>query len=65
MQNHSNKNCMILAQKQTWKPMEEKTQTQIHAAIAIWLLTRVIGEKIAPSTNGTGKTEYLPREDWN
>jgi hypothetical protein len=46
---------MVLAQKQTWRPMEQKTQIWIHTARPTWFLTNVPktynGEKTASSTN--------------
>jgi hypothetical protein len=44
-------------------------QTQTHAVIAIWFLTKEpkihSNSKIVYSTSGTGKTGYSHVEDWN
>jgi hypothetical protein len=50
LQSYSNKNSMVLAQKQTWGAMEQKNQIWIHEARPTWFLTKAPkahdGEKI-------------------
>jgi hypothetical protein len=57
------------AQKQTWKPVEQKTQIWIHTAMPTWFLTKVpktyLRENTASLTNVAGKTGYPPVENWH
>jgi hypothetical protein len=58
---------MLLAQKQTGRPMDQNRKT--HSSIANWSSTKEPktheGELTASSTNAAGKTGYLHVEDWN
>jgi hypothetical protein len=59
---------MVLAQKQTWRPVEQKTQIYIHAATPTWFLTKAAkayhGGMTACLANVAGKTRYLHAENW-
>jgi hypothetical protein len=71
LQNHSSKNSMVLAQKQTWRPMKQNRRsrnklTQWQPSYSWQRFQKInIGEKTASSTNSAGKTGYLLIEDWN
>jgi hypothetical protein len=56
-----------IKQADQWNRIDDLDNT--HATTAIWLLTgeqkTYVGEKIASSTNGTGKTGYPLVEYWN
>jgi hypothetical protein len=41
IQSHSSKNSIVWAQKQLWRPMEQKTQISIHAVRPTWYLTKI------------------------
>jgi hypothetical protein len=71
LQSHSNKNIMVLAQKQIWRPAKQNRRLRYES---IWLhppdfLTNspktYNEEKTASSTNVAGKTGYLHAENWN
>jgi hypothetical protein len=63
LQSNSNKNSMVLAQKQIWRVED------LHAAMPTSFLTKVPktynGEKTAFSTNVAGKSGYLPAKNSN
>ena len=68
LQNYSNQNSVILAQKQTYRPMEQNREPR-YKPLCVWApLTRVPrlhneGRTVFP-TNGTGKTGYPHAKDW-
>jgi hypothetical protein len=55
LQSHSNRNSMVLAQKQIWRPVKQscKTQIWIHTAMLTWFSTK------APKTYDGEKTKPL------
>jgi REP element-mobilizing transposase RayT len=70
-QSQSNKNSMVLAQKQTWRSMEQNRgprhkSTQLQSSVFLTKEPKTyIGRKTASSTNGAGKTGCLYTENWN
>jgi hypothetical protein len=69
-QSHRNKNNMILAQKEIWRPVEQNKRPgyeSMHLCPPnFWLRWQkpYYGEKTASSINVAGKTGYQPAENW-
>jgi hypothetical protein len=71
LQSHNNKNSMVLAQKQTERPMDQNRRS-IHKTTHLQLTDlwqrspkHTIGEKTASSPNAAGKTGHPHVEDEN
>jgi hypothetical protein len=70
LQSHSNKNSIILSQKQIWRPVEQNRGLEYESMqlclLNFWQLPKIYdGEKTASSTNVAGKTGYLHAKNWN
>ena len=63
LQSYSHQDCMVLAQKQKYRPMEQDRKPEINLELWALYLTKKAktynGAKIASSINGAGKIRQL------
>jgi hypothetical protein len=65
LHSHSNKNCMIPAQTQPWRPKQNRRPRYESTQWLPEVPKTYDGEKTASLTNVAGKTGYLYSENWN